>query len=59
MALSFSVGAGVRFHCGPMGQHILAHCPPMHTHTHSHTHSHTPNVTSIVTNLKPTVYLSS
>lgn len=37
MALSFSVGAGVRFHCGPMGQHILAYRPPTHTHTLTHT----------------------
>lgn len=33
MALSFSLGVGVRFHCGPMGQHILSYCPPAHTHS--------------------------
>ena len=41
MALSFSVGAGVRFHCAPMGQHILAYRSPTHTHCHTHTHTHT------------------
>lgn len=38
MALSFSEGAGVRFHCSPVGQHILAY-HPQHTHTSSITPS--------------------